>query len=66
MTDKFHFRVRELIEHAKSLPSTKRSVLKASAKIFDPMEVLSQFKVNFKILFQLLCCVSVASDLSTR
>ena len=26
VTDKFHFRVRELIEYAKSLPPTKRSV----------------------------------------
>ena len=62
VTDKFHFRVRELIEYAKSLPPTKRSVLKASAKIFDPIEVLSQFTVNFKILFQLLCCDHVDWD----
>jgi hypothetical protein len=36
--------------------------LKASAKIFDPIGILSPFTVNLKILFQLLCCDRVDWD----
>ena len=60
--DIFEFGVKELIVFAKSLPPTKRSVLRASAKLFDPIGVLSPFTVNLKILFQLLCCDRVDWD----
>jgi hypothetical protein len=58
-TDKFQFGIKELVEYTKTLPATKRSVLKASAKIFDPIGI---FTVNLKILFQLLCCDRVDRD----
>ncbi|CAB4028472.1 Hypothetical predicted protein [Paramuricea clavata] len=52
----------ELVEYTKTLPATKSSVLKASAKSFDPVGILSPFTVNLKILFQLRCCDRVDWD----
>ena len=39
--DMFLFNLEELIKYAKSLPVTKRSLLKWSSKIFDPLGFLS-------------------------
>ena len=44
-----------LAEEAKSLPMTKRSLLKVSAKIFDQLGLLSPFTIHWKVLFQKLC-----------
>lgn len=54
-TDRFTFDLAELSEQAKLLPTTKRSVLKISAKIFDPIGLLSPFTIQWKVLFQELC-----------
>ena len=45
----------DLVMYAKSLPTTERSVLKLSAKIFDPIGLITLFTIHMKILFQLLC-----------
>ena len=45
----------ELIAYANDLPATKRSILKISAKIFDPLGLISPFVIRLKILFQPLC-----------
>ena len=50
------------MEYLKSLPPTKRSVLKLSAKLFDPLGLLSPFIVNMKIWFQKLCVDKVNWD----
>jgi len=60
--DEFHFDLSELIEYAESLPVTKRSVLKLSAKVFDAIGLLSPFTVRMKILFQSLCIEKVNWD----
>ena len=52
----------ELFEYAKTLPPTKRSVLKLSAKIFDPLGFLSAFTILLKTLFQGLCADNVNWD----
>ena len=54
-SDEFQFDPTELVEYALTLPPTKRSVLKLSAKIFDPIGILSPFTINMKCLFQTLC-----------
>ena len=54
-TDEILFNFSELCNYASSLPLTKRSVLKVTAKIFDPMGFLSPLTVEMKILFQELC-----------
>ena len=41
--DEFRFDFTELIAYVKSLPPTKRSLLKASAKLFDPLGLISPF-----------------------
>ena len=46
----------DLGKYVHSLSPTKRSVLKFSAKLFDPLGFLSPFTVNQKILFRSLCC----------
>ena len=54
-TDEFMFNFFAVTEQAKLLPTTKRSLLKISAKILDPLGLLSPFTIQWKILFQNLC-----------
>ena len=54
-SDEFSFDFSDLIEYTRTLPVTKRSVLKIAAKIFDPLGFLSPFVVRLKILFRDLC-----------
>ena len=44
------------------LPPTKRSLLRVSVKILDPLGLLSPFTVSTKILFQSLCLDKVKWD----
>ena len=60
--DKFQYDLAELIEYTQSLLITKRSVLKLSAKIFDPIGLLTPFTINMRILFQILCIEKVSWD----
>ena len=55
VTDEIFFDFSELSAYASSLPLSKRSVLKITAKIFDPMGFLTPLTVEMKILFQELC-----------
>jgi len=52
----------DLIEYARNLRSTKRSVLQVTAKIFDTLGFLSPFVVRLKILFRDLCTDKVDWD----
>ena len=61
-TDEIYFDLKEVIAVATSLPPTKRSVLKISVKLFDPLGVVSPFIIGIKIMFQLLCKDKVDSD----
>ena len=60
--DEFRYDLSDLIEYADSLPVTKRSVLKLSAKICDPIGLLTPFTISMKILFQDLCIEKVNWD----
>ena len=53
--DCFFFDYSELVNYVNTLPPTKRSLLKVSAKVFDPLGLLSPFSVQAKMLFQKLC-----------
>ena len=55
LTDTLLFDFEDLIKYAKSLPTTKRALLKWSARIFDPLAVLSPFTIILKLCFQQLC-----------
>ncbi len=49
-------RTRRLIDFVnKTLPSTKRGVLRLSVKIFDPLGLLAPFTIVMKMLLQDLC-----------
>ena len=54
-SDEFMFSFADLMAFINALPATKRSLLKVTAKIFDPLGFLNPFVVRLKILFQLLC-----------
>ena len=53
--DVLTFEFDELIEYANSLMVNKRSILKLTAKIFDPLGLISPFVIQLKMLFQTLC-----------
>ena len=67
-TDEFTFNLSDLAEQAKLLPTTKRSLLKISAKIFDLLGLLSPFTIEWKVLYQVLCneCTDWDEQLSDR
>jgi hypothetical protein len=61
-TDELFFKFDDLITFAKCLPVTKRSLLKLTAKIFDPLGLLSPFTIRLKTMFQILCCDKIDWD----
>ena len=62
ISDKICYDLGELVEYAKSLPPTKRFVLKLSAKIFYPIDLFTPFMDTMKMLFQTLCTTSMNCD----
>jgi len=60
--DVFIFEVDGLVKYANSLLANRCSVLKLSAKILDPLGLISSFVVQLKILFQVLCVEQVNWD----
>ena len=61
-SDQLHINLSSVVEFARSLPPTKRSVLKVAAKIYDPLGCLSLCTINMKLLFQDLCVDKVSWD----
>ena len=60
--DNFFFNFTDLCDYGMSLPATKRSVLKLSAMVFDPMGFVTPCTVEMKILFQELCLDKIDWD----
>ena len=54
-SDELSFCLCELVQYATSFPVTKRSVLRITASIFDPLGILAPFVIKLKMLFQQLC-----------
>ena len=53
-SDQLYFDLGEVIKYSCNLPPTKRSLLRLSTKIFDPLGFLSPFVIQLKLLFQQL------------
>lgn len=51
-TDDFVFSLKHLMDIFKTRENTKRSVLRSSARLFDPMGFLTPFTIRVKCLFQ--------------
>ena len=63
LSDELFLDFSSLHTYAKSLPlSKRRSVLKVTTKIFDPMGFLTPFTIGLKILFQELCIDKINWD----
>lgn len=62
LLDVFTFEFDGLLQYASTLLVNKRSILKLSAKIFDPLGLVSPFVIQLKILFQVLCVQQVDWD----
>ena len=62
-TDVFYFNFTQLIEYTKTMKITKRSILRLTVKIFDPLGLLSPFIIQLKILFQILCAGKIEWDM---
>ena len=60
--DQLMFKFHDLINYANTLPLSKRSVLKISAKIFDPLGLLGPFVIRLKMMFRKLCLEKVEWD----
>ena len=53
--DHFKYDFTKLLQFARDMPPTKRSLLQITAKIFDPLGFLSPFVIKLKVMFQKLC-----------
>ena len=60
--DTFYFESKSVVSYMRSLTPTKRSILRLSAKIFDPLGILSPFVTSIKMLFQTLCKSKIGWD----
>ena len=61
-TDQFYFDFSELIHYASTLPMTKRSVLKLTGRVFDPLGFLSPVMIRMKTIFPILCQQKISWD----
>ena len=60
--DVFVFSIEEVAKHMATLQPTKRNVVALTARIFDPLGVLSPVTVRFKVFFQILCEEKIGWD----
>jgi len=58
----FLFNFTELVKFANTLPVKKRSVLKITAKVFDPLGFLIPYVIQLKCMFQELCTKKIDWD----
>nr|XP_042913096.1 uncharacterized protein LOC107448485 [Parasteatoda tepidariorum] len=52
LKDKFNLDLKSLIDSLENVKNTKRSVLRISSKLFDPMGYITAFTIRIKVLLQ--------------
>ena len=62
LSDEICYNFTEITELAKTIPATKCSLLKLTAKIFNLLGLLSVFIIKMKEMFESLCIRKVAWD----
>ena len=60
--DDFHFDIKEVASAMESSEPTKRSVVSATAKFFDPLGIVSPVTILFKMFAQQLCEARIGWD----
>ena len=60
--DEYTFCFSDLTTQLSKVPASRRSLLKITASIFDPLGLLSPFIIRLKILFQTLCSQRIEWD----
>lgn len=60
--DTFIFKLNDIVELARSLPATKRNLIRIYSKLFDPLGILSPMFAELKMLFQELCAMKIEWD----
>ena len=61
-SDEIFFNLSDLIDYVKELSVTKRSLLRMTGNIFEPLGILAPFVIKLKILFQVICLEKKAWD----
>jgi hypothetical protein len=62
LTDQIIIDVRSVSDKLERSEPTKRNVVGASARIYDPMGILSPLTIRFKIFFQQICSTKIEWD----
>lgn len=62
LTDEFLFHFEDLYNYGNSLSVNKRSVLKITEKMFNPLGITSPFVIRLKMFFQVLCTEKLEWD----
>ena len=65
-SDEISFDFTDLIESENTLQATKRSLLKLTAKVFDPLGLLSPLTITMKWEFQSLCVERLQWDVELQ
>jgi len=62
LRDEFAFDFSELLQHISKLPNTKKTILKLTVSLFDPLGLLIPFVIMLNTMFQDLCTSQVNWD----
>ena len=54
-TDELSIDLGDIVKSSENLPVTKRTVLKVTARVYDPLGWISPILIEMKLLFQKLC-----------
>ena len=54
-TDELRIDLVDIVKSSENLPVTKRTVLKVTARVYDPLAWISPILIEMKLLFQKLC-----------
>ena len=60
--DTLNLNVQELFQNVRNMPPTKRNVLKAIARVYDPVGYIQPVAIRLKLMFQIICSTKIGWD----